>query len=454
MKASGSTTFLISDLLAQKILSIGDGYRAKNSELSATGIPFARVANIDGGFQFENADFFPLEDLEKVGDKVSRISDIVFTSKGTVGRFAFVKPATPQFVYSPQLCFWRVLNQDVIEPRFLYYWMHAREFRTQVDSVKGQTDMADYVSLSDQRRMKITLPSLSTQRRIADILSALDDKIELNRQTNATLEAIAQAIFKEWFVDFNFPSGLGFEGFGDYRDYAAARLSGEPLHQANQGKDMVESELGLIPRGWRVGKVGDVAAIKHGFAFKGEFFSEEENDDILLTPGNFRIGGGFNYAKFKYYKGPYPQEYLLNRGDLIVTMTDLSKEGDTLGFPALVPTILGKNLLHNQRIGKVEVNKNNSIKLYLYFSMQQSDYRNYILSGATGTTVKHTSPSRICDCKIVLPSLNVLRMFENIVQPLIDCVETNHIESNTLAQLRDSLLPKLLNGEVDVCTVI
>src|SRR5690606_24939192 len=157
------------DLIAEGKLSIGDGYRAKNSELSTSGLPFARAGNIDGGFHFENADRFPEADLLKVGDKVSQPGDVVFTSKGTVGRFAFVRPATPRFVYSPQLCFWRTQDPATIDARWLYYWMLGGEFTYQMSGVKGQTDMADYVSLTDQRRMEITLPPAPIQRAIAGV---------------------------------------------------------------------------------------------------------------------------------------------------------------------------------------------------------------------------------------------------------------------------------------------
>jgi type I restriction enzyme S subunit len=143
----------VADLIAHGKLFIGDGYRAKNTELSLAGLPFARAGNIDSGFNFQGADNFPQENLSRVGNKVSRIGDVVFTSKGTVGRFAFVREDTPRFVYSPQLCFWRSLEQDSIHSRFLYYWMLGREFSQQYKSVAGQTDMAEYVSLVDQRRM-------------------------------------------------------------------------------------------------------------------------------------------------------------------------------------------------------------------------------------------------------------------------------------------------------------
>ena len=192
----------ISDLITKGQLIIGDGYRAKNEELSSYGLPFARAGNVKDGFRFFDADHFPEESLDRVGTKVSRPRDVVFTSKGTVGRFAFVRAETPRFVYSPQLCFWRAIDTDTIHPRFLYYWMYGREFFVQFKGVAGQTDMAEYVSLTDQRRMHITLPSGDLQREIASVLGVLDDQIDLNRRMNENLEATARALFKDWFVDF------------------------------------------------------------------------------------------------------------------------------------------------------------------------------------------------------------------------------------------------------------
>lgn len=314
-------------------------------------------------------------------------------------------------------------NKTKMDTKFLKYYLLNPSFKNHMLALSSVGATRKALTKGMIEDFDIQLPPLSTQRRIADILSALDDKIELNRQTNATLEAMAQAIFKEWFVEFNYPGATG---------------------------ELVESELGLIPAGWRISTIGEIAKIKHGFAFKGEFFSDEETDNILLTPGNFRIGGGFNYAKMKYYDGEYTDEYELERGDLIVTMTDLSKNGDTLGYSALVPKIEGKKLLHNQRIGKVEVVEDALWKMYLYYLMQQRDYRNYILGSATGTTVKHTSPSRIYDHRITLPPLNLLSQFESIAKPINDAIEHNHTQCSCLAQTRDTLLPKLMQGDISI----
>lgn len=180
----------VADLAEAKILQVGDGYRAKNDEMAATGLPFARAGNIDNGFDFSGADLLGSPGVAKAGDKVSRAHDIVFTSKGTVGRFGFVDPLMPRFVYSPQLCFWRSTNEDELNPFVLFEWMQSRWFLDQVDRVKGQTDMAEYVSLRDQRAMRLSVPQPRRQQAIANQVRPLRQKIWANEQETKTLASL------------------------------------------------------------------------------------------------------------------------------------------------------------------------------------------------------------------------------------------------------------------------
>lgn len=172
-KRRGSVS-TVQDLVDRDILEINDGYRAKNSELGQPGLPFARAGNVNDGFHFEDADLLHKSNVPKAGTKVSRAGDVVFTSKGTVGRFAWVRPETPAFVYSPQLCFWRVLRAEVVEPSYLFRWMQSRAFIEQVNRVKGSTAMADYVSLTDQRRMHVDVPAPERQRAFASAVAPMD----------------------------------------------------------------------------------------------------------------------------------------------------------------------------------------------------------------------------------------------------------------------------------------
>ena len=160
--------------------------------------------------------------------------------------------------------------------------------------------------------------------------------------------------------------------------------------------------------------IGEIATIKHGYPFDGHYFSEEDNGVMLVTPGNFKIGGGFQEIKCKYFTSSYPTEYVLNSGDLIVTMTDLSKQSDTLGFGAIVPTREGRVYLHNQRIGLFENVSPLVDKEYLCWCLRTSEYRSYILSSATGSIIKHTSPKRIQEARIIMPPLTIQKQFVSI----------------------------------------
>ena len=154
---------------------------------------------------------------------------------------------------------------------------------------------------------------------------------------------------------------------------------------------------GTVNGTWCEVALGDLIDIKHGYAFKGAFIHDEPVGDVLLTPGNFAIGGGFQAGKTKHYNGPVPDEFVLSENDLLVTMTDLSKQADSLGYPALVPASPnGLRFLHNQRLGKVILGDTEFTDMrFLYYVLCSKEYRDEILASATGTTVKHTSPERI-----------------------------------------------------------
>ena len=147
---------------------------------------------------------------------------------------------------------------------------------------------------------------------------------------------------------------------------------------------------------WREVRLADLIDIKHGFAFKGVSIHDEPLGNVLLTPGNFAIGGGFKGDRLKYYADSVSEEFVLEEGDMLVTMTDLSKQSDTLGYPALVPRSRhGRRYLHNQRLGKVVIKGTEDVyERYIYYVMCSDEYRNEVLASATGTTVKHTITSR------------------------------------------------------------
>ena len=193
--------------------------------------------------------------------------------------------------------------------------------------------------------------------------------------------------------------------------------------------------------GWCEVSLGDLIDIKHGYAFKGESIHDEPVGDVLITPGNFGIGGGFQIGKTKYYRGEVPEDFVLAENDLLVTMTDLSKQADTLGYPAFVPASQdGRRFLHNQRLGKVSLRETESAdKRYLYYVLCSREYRNEVLASATGTTVKHTSPERIKRYKFPLPPLPEQRAIAHVLGTLDDKIELNRRMCETLEAMARAL---------------
>lgn len=191
---------------------------------------------------------------------------------------------------------------------------------------------------------------------------------------------------------------------------------------------------------WPTATIGDVAKIKHGFAFKGEFFTDEVTPNVLVTPGNFAIGGGFQIGKPKYYTGPLPDNYALAEGEVVVTMTDLSKASDTLGYAAKVPVTPGVAYWHNQRIGLLQVTDEQRVyKDWLHYLMRTHEYRAWVVGSASGTTVKHTSPSRIESFSFKLPPLEEQRAIAETLGSLDDRIDNLRQTNATLEAIAAAL---------------
>lgn len=180
-------------------------------------------------------------------------------------------------------------------------------------------------------------------------------------------------------------------------------------------------------------QLGNLINIKHGYAYSGDYITQEDNGIVLVTPGNFRIGGGFQEEKCKFYKGDLPEEYILKTGDFIVTMTDLSKNTDTLGYSAFVPNSI-RTYLHNQRIGLVSMISEDCDRLYLYWLMRTHKYQRTIANAATGATVKHTSPSKIYEYKFLAPKIDAQRKIANILSAYDDLIENNQKQIKLLEE--------------------
>lgn len=182
-------------------------------------------------------------------------------------------------------------------------------------------------------------------------------------------------------------------------------------------------------------KLKELCKIKHGFAFKGkDIIKNYSTKYVLVTPGNFNIGGGFKKDKCKYFSenGNIPKDYILRENDLIVTMTDLSVKSDTLGSSALIPK--DNNIyLHNQRIGLVhDIDESKVLKDYLYWFMRTKKYQQEVVASQSGTAIHHTSPDRILNIEIDLPSIDNQRKIVKILSDVEHKIKNNNDTNNNL----------------------
>lgn len=201
MKPFGIVTSRVTELEKAHLLRVEDGnhgeYRPRTEEFVPDGVAFIRAADIsDGRVMFATAERINETARLRIRKGIGHAFDVLLSHKGTVGKVAFASSDSPPFVCSPQTTFWRSLDHDVIDPRFLFYYLLSASFQNQLRSLKGETDMADYVSLSTQRQLVLDIPQIAVQRSISKVLGVLDDKIEANRRLTTQLDVLGGEIFR------------------------------------------------------------------------------------------------------------------------------------------------------------------------------------------------------------------------------------------------------------------
>lgn len=380
-------------LRAGGLLSFGDGYRTKKSELATDGFRILRAGDVSGGLQAD-AEFVSSEYAGAIGEKVVRCGDVILTTKGTVGRTAFVQaaPGSP-LVYSPQLCFFRSLDAQV-RARFLYYWFSSPEFKHQASSLQSSTDMAPYISLSQLAGVAISLPNEREQQAIAEVLGALDDKIAANTQLVDTLHQLASALFQGLRAAPTEPRTYG--------DLAQIGGGGTPSTKE--------------PTYWD----GEVmwAAPSDITSLQSPYLDE--------TPRRITATGLAASSSPLYPAGS-------------ILMTSRA----TIGAFAVnqVPTAVNQGFIVVQPHDPTH-------KWWLFHEMHSRvpEYINY----ANGATFLELPRSAFKKLQVRVPERAAVEQFDEKVSPLHALALSLVRESRTLAELRDTLLPRLMDGTMRV----
>ncbi|MCX6842660.1 MAG: restriction endonuclease subunit S [candidate division WOR-3 bacterium] len=372
---------------------------------TADGVPVVRGSNLSLGnrrFVDDEFVFVSAETAVRLARSVCVPDDIVFTKKGTLGQTGIVprRCRHRKFLLSSNQMKLTV-NRQLADPLFVYYYVTAPTARAKLIRDAEATGVPK-TNVAYLRQFPILLPLLAEQEAIARILGALDDKIELNRKMNETLEQMARAIFKSWFVDF--------ESFRD--------------------KGTVESELGRIPKGWRVGRVDEDFNLTMGQSPPGETYNES-GEGIPFYQG--RTDFGFRFPTVRVF---------------CTAPTRMAKAGDTLvSVRAPVGSV---NMASGECAvgrGVAAVRHKSGSRSYTYYFMRSLEPE-FARFEAEGTVFGSINKDDFHAIERVAPPSAVVEAFERTLCPFDQRIGSNEAESGTLAAIRDALLPKLMIGEL------
>jgi type I restriction enzyme S subunit len=339
------------------------------------------------------------------------------------------------------------INQDVkaivanekIDPFYLFYSLKAKE-RDIYNIVEFTGIGAGKLSTDRLKAIQVFCPNISIQKKVASFFKTLDDKIELNRRMNETLESIARAIFKSWFIDFDPVRTKAETRQPEGIDAATAALFPSDF-------ETVEGQE--IPKGWKISTLGEHIESVKGLSYKGDGLCS--NGIPLHNLNSVLEGGGYKYYGIKYYSGEYKERHILKNGDIIVANTEQGFEYLLIGYPAIIPNSYDKINLFSHHLFRVRPFVSSPCKTYfIYHLLMSPAVREQIIGCTNGTTVNMLKIDGLIIPKFVLPSTQLIDKFDDIVSLLYNKIEDNVINSRNLEALRDTLLPKLLSGELPI----
>jgi len=386
----------------------------KSSDYVEDGIPFIMASDISNGkIDFTNCAKITKEQALKLRKGFSKSGDVLLTHKGTLGLTAIVPNLKTDFIIlTPQVTYYRVIDRTKLNNRYLYYYFQTPYFQQSLKNWAGSGSTRAYIGITDQLNLSITLPPINVQEKISEILGSLDDKIELNRRMNETLEQMAMALYKHWFVEF-----------GPFQD-----------------EEFVESEIGNIPTCLGLTTIGKAVKVIGGGTPSTKVSEYWENGEInwftptdltssktlFITKSTKRITEkGLNESSAKLF--PAYSVMMTSRATIGVIAINREPASTNQGFIVLIP---------NEKFPT----------FYLYLWLKNN--LGSIHSISNGSTFLEVNRSNFKELPII-ESDKVLE-FNKLVEPIFSQIEALTIESETLTQTRDFLLPRLLSGEIEV----
>lgn len=408
-------------------------------EICSDGVPIIRVTDVrDGRIACVN----PLRVRSEIESKHARSrlrgGELLLTLVGTVGETAIVPPA---------LIGWNTARSVGVLPicedpgaKWVYYVLRSRDSQTRIQEWCNTTVQAT-LNLRDVARLPIIVLPKREREAIEAVLTVLDEKINLNRIMGETSDAMALAFFKSWFVDFD-PVRAKAEGRPPVgmNDATAALFSGR----------FATTEFGPVPEGWAIRPLSSVCSLDKGVSYKGDLL--HDSGVPMINLGCFKGDGAFDVDRVKGYRGEVRDTHWVLPGDLLLANTDMTQNRVVLGSPALVPHYKNRRFIFSHHVFAVRFlcEMSPGLPLYCFYVLRQPEFRTRAAGFATGTTVLALPRDAVLGQSIVLPPPEILECFKELVSPMLALKEKNDAESQSLARIRDQILPRLLSGELRV----
>ena len=390
--------------------SVSYGYTESANE-KPVGPKFLRITDIrEGSINWDKVPYCIINQKEYLKNKIE-IGDIVVARTGATTGITEIIKHKVNAVFASYLIRFRI-NTKLANPFYVGHVLKSHFWKDYVSSIVGGSAQPG-ANAKQFSEFSFKAPNLSTQKSIAEVLSSIDDKIELNNKINQELETLAQLLFKQWFIDFEFPNE-----------------NGEP-YKSSGGK-MMDSELGEIPKGWQVGSIYDISSVIYGAPFKSSLFNQENIGFPLIRIRDLKTFKPQNWTEEVHPKGTkiYP-------GDLIVGMDAEFRPHFWLGQEGWL----------NQRVCLFKP-KDKFARLFVRETIRPR--LEFYENSSVGTTVIHLGKGDIDTFKSLLPKSSISKLFTELTEPLIDKIILNSQESETLRKTRDYILPKLISGELQI----
>lgn len=407
-----------------------------------------KIVNMGELFAHPRLQDVPMKRVRLTDDEIRKsslqVGDLLFARRSLVaegaGKCSVVLEVNEPTTFESSIIRARP-RPECADSLFLYYHFNSPIGRHLLGTILRQVAVSG-ITGTDLVKLKLMLPPLREQQAIACILGALDDKIELNRRRNRTLEAMARAIFQSWFVDF---------------DPVKAKAAGRtppglsPAIAALFPDRFEDSPLGPIPAGWRVTSLADEITANKGLSYKGDFLAEPGEGLPMHNLNSVYEGGGYKHEGLKWYTGEYRPAHLLKPGDVIVTNTEQGFDYLLIGYAAIVPKRYGDKGLFSHHIYRIQAKDTSYLPTwFIYLLLRTPVFHELVAGHSNGTTVNMLPLDGLQKPRFVLPPEQLVRHFGKMFEPTQQQLEVMHDENVTLAALRDALLPKLISGELRV----